>query len=205
MPTPGPRRDDRSDKGSHHRARSHDGEHSSNDEHPNSPCSTTSGESYEEEHDRQQQQQRDTKRQTSKASSKARSSKTNSRNARVNGPRRSQLPLREVVACRAFECIIGAHGKLSKVFDIDPARKKRPEIDGDHSHQAGRVAAVGESNSEQREHQHHHRRHRRQSHNRRPPISDRRVEPVPYGEDIDVGDQVVQFFTCTAFKTSMPI
>lgn len=213
MPTPGPQRGG-SDEGSHHRTGSHDGEHSSNDgqlslscissdSHPSTPYSTTSEESYgEEQEQRRQQRQRSTARRISKASSKARGSKKNSRNARVNGPRRTQLPLREVVASRAFECRIGARGELSKVLDVDTEiRDTSPEIGGDDSHQVEPSTPM-EPGSEKRKHQNHLHHHQRQALDRRPPGSGFRVEPVLFGADIDVGPQVCAVVpVCKAYSS----
>lgn len=199
MPTPGPQRvGDRSDyeDSGHHRTRPpyHGDRSSSNDDQlsrpgtssdspPSTSYFTTSGEPDEEEQERRQGRRRNTARRISKASGKkAGGSTQNGQIARrvVNGAGRSQVPLREVVAHRAFECTIGAHGELSKLLDVDTESKNSPETGG------------MKNGSEKSEHlqQHHH--HRRNSHGRRPSSSGVRVEPVPYGTDIDVDHQVMQ-------------
>lgn len=200
MHTSGPQRGgDGSDyeDSSHHRPRPpYHGDHSGNDDRLSRSCTpsdsrpsassfTTSGEPYDEEQERQQEQERrrrrrNTARRTSKVVSKAGGSKQNGRNARRgNGARKSQVPLREVVACRAFECIIGAHGELSKLLDVDTESRNFPETGG----------KTGSEKSEHLQQHHHPRRH---SHDQRPSSSYVRVESVPHGTDIDVDHQVMQ-------------
>lgn len=149
---------------------------SSSGQTPPSTAPTTASSSGRRPHQNQRQQQQRqqhlTTRRTSRASSAARVANRNSRS------RRSKLPLREVVARRAFECAVGAHGELSKVA----------ELVGE-----GNIAAleVGEPTAESEDGSekapgHHHRRH---SHGR-PPSSEFELESIPYGADIYVGHKV---------------
>lgn len=139
--------------------------------HPSTAPSTDG--SYSD-HDQQQPpslpQQQSTRR-TSRASSKARVATERNR-------RRCQLPLREVVPRRAFECTIGARGELSKVVDV-VIEGKSAALEAD-----GEPVTESEDGSDETP-----RHHRRPSHGR-PPSSKFRVEPVPYGADIYIDQEV---------------
>ncbi|CAM9447529.1 unnamed protein product, partial [Hapterophycus canaliculatus] len=87
-----------------------------------------------------------------------------------NAGGRSQLPLSQVVARRAFECVVGAQGGLSKVFDV--GRNHNSKRSEGHGTQTEPEKAMN-----QRELNLPHGRPRS------PEVS---VQLVPYGADIDV-------------------
>ncbi|CAM9138428.1 unnamed protein product [Ectocarpus sp. 4 AP-2014] len=115
---------------------------------------------------------------------------SNKRNkGRVNVSRRFQRPLREVVARRAFECVVGTHGELSKVLRItaesDAALKQtRDRCDQDELQQTETETRSSSSETSRQ----HHDRHGRHSRVDSPGLGCR-VEPVLHGEDIDIDHQ----------------
>lgn len=97
------------------------------------------------------------------------------------GTRRGRLPLRQVVAERAFECTIGSDGELSKVIDLALESKTRYiGVDQPRVRRKRESTATGGQG-------------RRPNSNGQPPASGLRAEPVRYGADIDVGYQVSEF------------
>ncbi|CAN0501424.1 unnamed protein product, partial [Ectocarpus sp. 12 AP-2014] len=110
-------------------------------------------------------------------------------NGRVNVRRRFQRPLREVVARRAFECVVGTHGELSKVLRItagsDAALKQtRDRCDQDELQQTETETSSSSSETSGQ----HHDRHGRHSRVESPGLGCR-VEPMLHGEDIDIDHQ----------------
>lgn len=128
--------------------------------------------------DQQRRQYPSTRRTSRRASSKARVAK---RNTCTSTSGRSQLPLREVVARRAFQCTIGVHGELSKMVNVV---KKRKDAD----------LEVGEPMTESEDGSDETRGHNRRHSHGQPPTSEFRAEPVPYGSDIYVGHEVGAIF-----------
>lgn len=92
---------------------------------------------------------------------------------------RNQVPLAEVVARRAFECVVDPGGKLSKVLNLtkDAAAKfDRGHPSSDSKTTAGRDEAKAYA--------------RRYSHRSRSPSSAYRLEPLINGAAINVGLEV---------------
>lgn len=111
-------------------------------------------------------------------------------NGRVNVSK-SQRPLREVVARRAFECVVGAHGDLSKVLRsvAESGAAPRQTLGRHDQDELEQAEPETRSSSSERSGQQHdgHGRHSRVD----SPGLGCRAEPVLHGEDIDVDHQVL--------------
>lgn len=109
------------------------------------------------------------------AATRAGTTKNDGCRGRANTGRRSQLPLRQVVARRAFKCVVGAQGGLSKVLDIGGYRKSKQPVQYDCQVESDEVM----------------KQHEQSISDGGPQSSEVSVEPVPYGADIDVGGKVL--------------
>lgn len=97
-----------------------------------------------------------------------------------------QLPLSEVVSRRAFECVVGTNGELSKLIDV--TENDTTTADDVKSHGDDRCTnptSLREAPKKETD-----RNLRRASSCERSPTSACRLEPIPYGAGVSIGNQV---------------
>ena len=103
--------------------------------------------------------------------------------------RRRQLHLAEVVSRKAFECVVGTSGELSKIIDVDEHDSSTTaavvnESHGEHRTKLASIDALKHGIDEACGN------HVRRSSYERSPTSAWRLEPLPYGAGISIGSQV---------------
>lgn len=108
-------------------------------------------------------------------------------NRSVAVARGRQLPLAEMISRKAFECVIGTNGELSRIIDVDDNETTAAVVKSNRDHCTKPTSASALKNEAEKKADGN---RRKTSSCEGSPTSGYRLEPLPYGAGISISSQV---------------